>query len=219
MGGMVAYDVCLLLRPRGVRHAAVVCGVASSVAGAILFPPAHRPTISTAEDELVSVTRQLAFREAVRLHAPLALSFEKSSAFRPPLPFHPDLRIVLVVRSTSGATGSWEIPRAVTALGSPLEMIYVGRKTDLNTEIHRNLQYAFFLDRTEKISARDLGAVAHLSPLLVDSFSKSRLRLYGINTTIRNFLAHLPPRQWTIHPERLSGNADLVIVTPMSEGP
>jgi hypothetical protein len=98
-------------------------------------------------------------------------------------------------------------------------MIYVGRKTDLNTEIHRNLQYAFFLDRTKKISAQDLGAVARLSPLLVDNFSKSRLRLYGLNTTIRTFLDQLPPRQWTIHPERLSGNADLVIVTPMSEGP
>jgi hypothetical protein len=194
-GGVLAAALLRRIRPPGLARAAVAAGAAACLALSVLRPPRHAATTSSAEDELVVLTRELGRAGA----APATL----------------------VARSMSGrrARGFWELTDAVAAPGTALRIVNVRGADDLDGLPAAAGRTVFFLDRAVPVEPGRVGAMAALDPEGAARYSAWRADLYGVNTTIRAFLDALPRNRWRLEETRLSPNAVLIDCTPVAGGP
>ena len=213
VAGRIGADVYGRIRPRVVARGLMIVGVAGCIVWIGFCPPRHVAVTSSAEQELVEVTRQLADHEAHRagVRAAWAFGAGRDAGIRAWLA--PDRPTTLVVRSTSGAgtQGFWELPDAVSVLGSPLRIVNVRDGNNLTGVPNDEEQTIFFLDRAKRLPGQKVGAMASLDAAQADRYSHWQYSHYRVNAVIREFLERLPSEDWSVRSVRLSENAEVVI--------
>ena len=212
LGGLIADVIYTRISSCRPARTAVAVAVAASILAALLNPPAHINNLSTAEDEMVDLTRALAALEAARTKTALARSFGAPSgevaAMLPKLNEPP----AMVLRTTSDSDDYWEIPDAVLPPGSDLRILYVRRGREPHLWAAPGHCFLFFLDREETIPPESLGAFGMVNPAQARGYSEWQRSLYAPNSNIRRFLADLAPARWEVDWKTISENAELAIV-------
>jgi hypothetical protein len=212
LGGLIADAVYNRISSCRRARAAVAAAVAASIIAALLNPPAHIKTLSSAEDEMVELTRALAAQEAARKKTALARSFGGTSEELAALLPKPNEPPAMVLRTTSDSDDYWEIPDAVLPPGSDLRILYVRRGRKPHLWAAPGYCYLFFLDREETIPPESLGAFGMVNPAQARGYSAWQRSLYAPNRNIRQFLADLAPERWEVDWRTISKNAELAIV-------
>ena len=212
LGGKIAAAIYERVREFLPARIGVAAAIAVSAVFALIHPPQHRPSLSTAEDEMVAVTRSLAALEAQRSGTRLALSVTPLLQGLSALPAFSKVPLALVLRTTSDSDDYWEIPDAVLPLGSELRILYVRGRKKPHLWAAPGHRYVFFLDREETIPAKALGAFGLINPAQAESYSNWQRSLYKPNRTIRDFIVDLPSDTWEVQWEKLSKNAELALV-------
>jgi hypothetical protein len=205
------------VKPRAVARGLTAAGVLGCLVWIALSPPRHAALTSSAEEELVELTRDLSHREARRAGAPTpwALGIEHDAGIGAALAA--DLPLTLAVRSTSGygARGFWEVPDAVAQPGSPLRIVNIRAAADVAGALSDAGQTVFFLDRARRLTAQGVGAMAALDARRAERYSEWQYGHYRVNDDIRAFLAALPRDTWRQDRVRLSENAEAVVCRRM----
>jgi hypothetical protein len=178
-------------------------------------PPSHVNSLSSAENELVILSRALGMYGSPDPAGEVAFSFDRSSLKLPStLTLDRNLPIVMVSRTFSDSFGrNWEIPDAVLPIGSRLSTDYTDGH-NLEEIVGGGKQFVFFLDTPEKIDPRNLGSMHLLSQEGAAHYSEWQYSHYKANAGIRRFLGDIPRSDWVVQHYDLSAHSEVFILTP-----
>jgi hypothetical protein len=181
LGGWIITECRQRLPLAALTRVALISAAILCLAVAFRHPPAHRSSMSSAENTLIKLSRTLGYR-ALRLNAmpsPWHLASPTVKKINPRLTATTPL--TLVTRSTSGTGGGyWEVADAVCPPYACPSPIHVARETDLP---HRfpTREVLVFIDDPTAIPPSSLGVNAIIDPARARSFSRHFQKLYKAN--------------------------------------
>lgn len=215
LGGIVYDAICNVL-PRRVWMMLTAGGLAVCLVGSVRYVPRHVNIMSSAEDDVVDVLRQ------VSRYGPQDPSGSRWIAFhRPPRAEFLDLldsehRLRIVMREVSVFRGHMgEILPAIMGPFRRADVYVVGWERDARGIVRSDTQSMVLIDKFAPLSQHGLQIAAQMGLGVSDRYPDGRKGMYRRNDQMLDVLNALEKDSWTITPFAYSRRLSMLFVEPV----
>ena len=181
----------------------------------LVFPPAHRFYISTAEDDIIRIVRGLTEQSAKKMLFGSQTEIQGRDILTVRSTLSDHLPIVIVARNFSGwQSGQGELIKVVMHKNTSIRNVTVTDRTSLDDIFKKENQYIVLIDKEKKIALDDLGIASRLSQFNAGQFVLTQSILLKMNKKIEDYMNRLSNRDWNLHQVEINDNLTIKILKP-----